>query len=85
MIRGKISRPVQRIRSRNARHRSNLIPFSYGNFNPFGKVPSGHPVGDPEINESKTRPGLRLVKKDDHIEIRPVLTPDKLIGFLKGG
>ena len=32
------------------------------------------------------QPGQRLqfVEKDGRIEIRPVLTPDQLIGFLKG-
>ncbi len=32
------------------------------------------------------KPGQRLnvVEKDGHIELRPILTPDQLIGFLKG-
>ena len=31
------------------------------------------------------KPGQRLnvVEKDGHIELRPILTPDQLIGFLK--
>jgi len=33
------------------------------------------------------KPGQRLnvVKKGDHIELRPILTPDQLIGYLKDG
>ncbi len=32
------------------------------------------------------KPGQRLnvVEKDGHIELRPILTPSQLIGFLKG-
>jgi AbrB family looped-hinge helix DNA binding protein len=32
------------------------------------------------------KPGQRLnvVEKDGHIELRPILTPDQLIGYLKG-
>lgn len=32
------------------------------------------------------KPGQRLqfVEKDGRIEVRPILTPDQLIGFLKG-
>jgi len=32
------------------------------------------------------RPGQRLnvVEKDGHIELRPILTPEQLIGYLKG-
>ena len=32
------------------------------------------------------KPGQRLniIAKDGHIEIRPILAPDQLIGFLKG-
>lgn len=32
------------------------------------------------------RPGQRLnvIEKDGHIELRPILTPEQLIGFLKG-
>jgi len=32
------------------------------------------------------KPGqqLRFIEKDGHIEIRPILRPDQLIGFLKG-
>ena len=32
------------------------------------------------------KPGQRLnvIEKDGHIELRPILTPDQLIGFLKG-
>jgi hypothetical protein len=32
------------------------------------------------------KPGQRLnvVEKDGHIELRPILTPEQLIGFLKG-
>lgn len=32
------------------------------------------------------KPGQRLnvVEKDGHIEIRPILTPEQLIGYLKG-
>jgi len=35
----------------------------------------------------KLRPGqrLELVQKDGTIEVRPILTPDQLIGFLKDG
>ncbi len=31
------------------------------------------------------KPGQRLsvIEKDGHIELRPILTPDQLIGFLK--
>ncbi len=40
-----------------------------------------------EIRKSMNlQPGQRLqfVEKDGKIEIRPILTPDQLIGFLKG-
>jgi AbrB family looped-hinge helix DNA binding protein len=40
-----------------------------------------------EIRKSlKLKPGQRLqfTEKDGHIEIRPILTPEQLIGFLKG-
>ena len=32
------------------------------------------------------KPGQRLnvIEKDGHIELRPILTPEQLIGFLKG-
>lgn len=32
------------------------------------------------------KPGQRLnvIEKDGHIELRPILTPERLIGFLKG-
>lgn len=32
------------------------------------------------------KPGQRLtiIEKDGHIEITPILTPDQLLGFLKG-
>lgn len=32
------------------------------------------------------KPGQRLnvIEKEGHIELRPILTPDQLIGFLKG-
>lgn len=34
----------------------------------------------------KLQPGqrLELVEKEGKIEVRPILTPDQLIGFLKG-
>ena len=40
-----------------------------------------------EIRKSMNlKPGqrLQLTEKDGKIEIRPILTPDQLIGFLKG-
>ena len=40
-----------------------------------------------EIRKSlNLKPGqrLQLTEKDGKIEIRPILTPDQLIGFLKG-
>lgn len=40
-----------------------------------------------EIRKSlNLQPGqrLQLVEKDGKIEVRPILTPDQLIGFLKG-
>lgn len=32
------------------------------------------------------KPGQRVsfIEKDGHIELRPILTPDQLVGFLKG-
>lgn len=32
------------------------------------------------------KPGQRLnvIEKDGHIELRPILTPERLIGYLKG-
>lgn len=37
-------------------------------------------------NALNLKPGQRLniVEKDGHIELRPILTPEQLIGFLKG-
>lgn len=40
-----------------------------------------------EIRKSMNlKPGqrLQLIEKNGHIEIRPILSPDQLIGFLKG-
>lgn len=40
-----------------------------------------------EIRKSMNlKPGQRLqfIEKNGHIEIRPILSPDQLIGFLKG-
>jgi AbrB family looped-hinge helix DNA binding protein len=40
-----------------------------------------------EVRQSlNLKPGQRLnvVEKDGHIELRPILTPEQLIGYLKG-